>query len=81
MPFLVEETGDTPAPIIVADHENDEDEDDKEDEEETGDTPALVRVPNPLLWKMVGCTIPKKHGNFTLDPSRAFIWSRTGKRR
>ena len=39
------------------------------------------RVPNPLLWKMVGCTIPKKHGNFTSGPSRAFIWSRTGKRR
>ena len=41
----------------------------------------LVRVPNPLLWKMVGCTIPKKHGNFTSGPSRAFIWSRTGKKR
>ena len=34
-----------------------------------------------LTWKSVGCTIPKKHGNFTSGPSRAFIWSRTGKKR
>ena len=38
------------------------------------------QVPH-LTWKSVGCTIPKKHGNFTSGPSRAFIWSRTGKKR
>ena len=38
---------------------------------------CLVRFPNWLISQSVGSTIPLKQSNFSLGPSRAFIWSRT----